>query len=343
MTQFGYCLPIFAQPGHAFFRTPGWARIDAAIALDLGRHADALGYDSLWACDHLMIGKDAAVLEGWTTLAALAAITRRARLGLIHQANLFRHPAVMAKMAATLDQISGGRFILFLEAGMRREEYVAYDLPWDEDANLRVAQMLEGLALMLQLWSGPGPHSVWGRHYSLREAVCLPAPLQHPHPPVWLGETHPAILEACARLGLGWNSMPVSPTELAVKLDRLREACATAGRTEKIPLSLETQILIAPDHGALRRKLRHLRDLAAAEAPDPLGIDPASLAPYLAGETDALPPALTERWLVGTPAEIADRIFSYEAAGIGHFLLWFMDAPSRDGMELFARTIAARR
>ena len=87
-----------------------------------------LGYNSIWVADHLMLGQDQAILEGWTTLAAIAGATRRARLGIIHQAHFFRHPALAAKMMATLDQISGGRFIFFADTGTRAGEHHAYGL-----------------------------------------------------------------------------------------------------------------------------------------------------------------------------------------------------------------------
>src|SRR6266496_6772521 len=99
--KFGFCVPIFANPGVVMYRTPGFARVDTAAAMRLARLAEDLGYDSLWVADHLMLGQDQAILEGWTTLAALAGMTQRARLGMIHQANGFRHPALAAKMAAT--------------------------------------------------------------------------------------------------------------------------------------------------------------------------------------------------------------------------------------------------
>ena len=114
--QFGFCLPIFAYPGSRFFRTPAYPALNPADTLTLGVLADTLGYDSLWVADHLMLGRDQAILEGWTTLSALAGATRRARLGIIHQANLFRPPALTAKMTATLDQLSDGRFIFFTDA-----------------------------------------------------------------------------------------------------------------------------------------------------------------------------------------------------------------------------------
>jgi alkanesulfonate monooxygenase SsuD/methylene tetrahydromethanopterin reductase-like flavin-dependent oxidoreductase (luciferase family) len=90
--RFGFCVPNFALPGAGLFRTPGYAAPDSATTMALGRAAEELGYDSLWVADHLMLGQDDAILEGWTTLAARAGATQRVRLGMIHQANGFQHP-----------------------------------------------------------------------------------------------------------------------------------------------------------------------------------------------------------------------------------------------------------
>ena len=102
--QFGYCLPIFAYPGARFFRTPNYAQLDPRRTIALGRLADELGYDSLWVADHLMLGHDNAIMEGWTTLAALAGATQHTKLGMIHQGHFFRHPALHAKMLEVLAQ-----------------------------------------------------------------------------------------------------------------------------------------------------------------------------------------------------------------------------------------------
>ena len=85
-TKFGFCLPIFAAPGAPMFRTPSYERLDAATTLGLGVTADQLGYDSLWVADHLFLGRDDAILEGWTTLSVLAGGTTQAQLGMIHMA-----------------------------------------------------------------------------------------------------------------------------------------------------------------------------------------------------------------------------------------------------------------
>jgi alkanesulfonate monooxygenase SsuD/methylene tetrahydromethanopterin reductase-like flavin-dependent oxidoreductase (luciferase family) len=150
--QFGFCVPIFASPGPNLFRTPNFPTIDPPAAMELAKQADVLGYDSIWVADHLLLGKDDAILEGWTVLSAIAGATRRAKLGMIHQALLFRNPALAAKMAATLDQISGGRLIHFMDCGYLRREYVSYGMPWD-DLDARVARLVEATELTLALWS----------------------------------------------------------------------------------------------------------------------------------------------------------------------------------------------
>lgn len=334
--QFGYCVPIFAWPGAALFRTPGYPALIPADTVALAREADALGYDALWVADHLMLGRDEAILEGWTTLSVLAGATARARLGIIHHANLLRHPAVAAKMIATLDQLSGGRVIHFFDGGNNRREHVAYGLDWAESADERVAKMAEALDLMLRLWAG-GPVSFAGEHYRTEAAVCAPGPLQRPHPPLWLGETHPAMLDLCARRAQGWNSVPVTLEQMRERIALLAAACGRAGRDPaSVEKTLEIQVLIAPDRAVLREQLR------AMVALDPAGAAPAeTLRPFLSGETDELPPE-AETWLAGTPDEVAARVTAYADLGVSHFMLWFMDAPESAGMRLFAEQVAPR-
>jgi alkanesulfonate monooxygenase SsuD/methylene tetrahydromethanopterin reductase-like flavin-dependent oxidoreductase (luciferase family) len=305
--------------------------------MQMARAAEALGYDSLWVADHLMLGRDEAILEGWTVLAALAGSTQRARLGMIHQGHFFRHPALVAKMTATLDQISNGRFIYFVDAGYGQREHRCYGLPYPETMEERMEHVVDGLEITLALWQATQPVSRQGKHYHIQDAVCMPKPVQQPHPPVWFGEAHPALLAACARYGQGWNTVPVGYGEVERRLQLLADACATVGRSvDEIEKSLEAQILIAPDHAALRRKLQAIIELAPGD-----GVEP-ELAAFLDGSSDALPAKIAETWLIGTPDEIAVQVQRYIEMGITHFLLWFVDAPDHSGLELFAREVAPR-
>ncbi len=334
--KFGFCVPIFALPSGLLFRTPNFPTLDTAAALNMARLADELGYDSLWVADHLMLGKDAAILEGWTTLAALAGSTQQAELGIIHQAHFFRHPTLAAKMIATLDQISGGRFIYFIDTGTRPGEHQAYGLPYPDTLEERMPYLLEGLTLAQQLWqsSEDNPVTFAGQYYHVTDAVCTPHPVRTP--PVWFGEAHPVTLNACARHGQGWNSVPVPHAELQHRLEALRAACSRMGRDyDTLEKTLEIQILIAPDTTTLRQTLNAIVSKAPPDDPRIEGLDA-----YLAGRTDKIPVALADTWLIGTPAAVRTQIQRYLDLGFTHFMLWFVDAPETAGLHLFSEQIA---
>ncbi len=347
--QFGFCVPIFASPGPNLFRTPGFAEVDPAACMAMGRRADELGYDSLWVADHLMLGKDDAILEGWTVLSALAGATSRAKLGMIHLAVLFRNPALIAKMTSTLDQISGGRMIHFMDCGFSGREYLAYGLPWDDDLAKRVEMLTQATELILELWTSDKPVTHDGAHYSTQGAVCNPKPIQQPHPPIWFGEVAPGTLDACAKYGRGWNTTPVSLDELQRRIGLLRDACDRANRPfEELELSLETQLLVAPDLESIRRRLHDLAMLAETadgEQGQVKGfINSYATADdfraFVSGASDAIPSRLAEDWIIGTPDQVEARLRAYIDAGISHFMIWFMDAPNMAGMELFAAVVA---
>jgi alkanesulfonate monooxygenase SsuD/methylene tetrahydromethanopterin reductase-like flavin-dependent oxidoreductase (luciferase family) len=259
---------------------------------------------------------------------------------MIHQAHFFRHPAIAAKMMATLDQLSGGRFILFADTGTRAAEHHAYGLRYPAAMEDRMPDFLEGLELILKLWQtrAGAPLTHAGRFYQVTGAVCAPGPFTQPHPPIWFGEAHPLTLQACAQWGQGWNSAPVGLAELDRRLAALREACARSGRAfEKLEISYETQVLVAPHREAVRERLRSMLRLTPAGATTP---DEADFLAFVNGDSDAYPRYLTDAWLVGDPDEVKAQVSAYVALGVGHFLLWFMDAPEMDGMRLFMEAVA---
>lgn len=330
---FGFCVPIFAGAKDHHPRTPLVERLDVNRMLEAVREAEALGYDSLWVADHLMLGRDDWILEGWTLLSALARITSRPRLGSIHLANLFRHPSITAKMVASLDVISGGRVDFFFEPGHKGSipEATAYGFDWEEDET-RLARFEEAIAVIRAMWTQENP-TFQGRFYSIQGAICYPRPVQDPVP-LWIGTIggepfsqeagmDELMVDVIARHAQWWNNTPASVDHCRQRLDMLREACRRNGRDyDAIAKSLETQVLIAEDEVALDR---------------------------LKGEIERLNPrrafyedweALEERYVIGTPDRVRRRLEEYADLGITCFMLWFLDYPSFDGMRLFATEVA---
>jgi len=334
--QLGYCVPAFAMPSAGLFRVPNLSRIEDMDVLGNAREAERLGFDSLWVCDHLILGRESSVLEGWTTLAMIAGATTRAQLGLIHQANLFRLPQIAAKMMSTLDHLSNGRFIHFFEAGMGRPEQVAYGLDWDDDHGKRVERLEEAMDLIQSLYAADKPIDFKGRFYHLEQAILSPKPKQR-HIPVWLGEPFPWVIDLAARRADGWNTTPVSLEELDRRLALLDAALAQAGRSRvDLEISFETQILVAPDLATLRRKVTSLIDHARDTGQEP----DAAIVDFASGRAGTLPPSMTDPWIIGTAAEAKARIEALKARGVDHLMLWFMDAPDTDGMAFFMDEIA---
>ncbi|MDQ3701069.1 MAG: LLM class flavin-dependent oxidoreductase [Chloroflexota bacterium] len=359
--RFGVCAPVFAMPGGGFFRTPALTRLDPPAVVDAAVAAERLGYDSIWVADHLIHGHDGGILEGWTTLCVIAGRTQRLRLGTIHMAQALRPPSMGAKITATLDALSGGRLILFYDWGGEAEAR-AYGLPYPPEAE-RVDRLDEGLQLIKALWQADQPLDFAGRYYTTQGAICRPQPLQRPHPPIWIGEARSdAWLDMVCRHADGWNSTPASPARLGEKLDRLRAACERAGRDPaSLEISLEVQILIAPTEAEARAQARHIAAARPADAPSSPSSHPADAPPptssrpsrrpggrsealqaYLATDDPRPLSAVAPDWLVGSPDAVVDQVQAFARLGVTHFMLWFLDFPSLDGMRLFAEQVRPR-
>jgi alkanesulfonate monooxygenase SsuD/methylene tetrahydromethanopterin reductase-like flavin-dependent oxidoreductase (luciferase family) len=351
--QFGFCVPVFAMPGARFFRVPAWTSLDPPLAVDAAVEAERLGFDSVWVADHLLLGGMDGILEGWTTLCVIAGRTQRVKLGPIHMAQALRPPAMGAKMTATLDALSGGRFILFYDWGGEAESR-AYGLPYPAEAE-RVSALEEGLERIQAMGQAQAPLDFSTTHYAVQGAICRPAPLQRP-PPIWIGEARSeAWLDMVCRQADGFNSTPATPQGLAEKLAQLHAACRRTGRDpSSFELSLEMQILIAPSEAEAKAMARQIADLpprvpeSPPSPPRPVSGRPSAqrqqmeaLQAYLHDPGDQRPlSALVPNWLAGTPAAVQAQLQRYVELGVSHFMLWFLDFPSLEGMRLFASQVA---
>lgn len=163
--------------------------------LEMARMAEDLGYDSIWIPDHVEnahLDRSGPVLEFWTTMTALGALTKRVRLGGHSVNNTFRHPGLTAKILCTLDQITGGRVIYAPGSGWFAAESKAYGFPqWSDEGLVRIARLDETLHIVRGLLTEE-TFSFDGKHFRLEEAYCNPKPVQKPYPPIWIaGDSEP--------------------------------------------------------------------------------------------------------------------------------------------------------
>jgi alkanesulfonate monooxygenase SsuD/methylene tetrahydromethanopterin reductase-like flavin-dependent oxidoreductase (luciferase family) len=215
--QFGLMMPSGA--GSKASRATFVADLDRAVGLVAGH------FDSAWIVDHLQFG-DADVLEGFTALTYMAARHPQLRFGHAVLCQSFRNPALLAKMGATLQFISGGRFILGLGAGWHEEEYNAYGYLFPP-AGVRVAQLEETVQIIKAMWTEEKT-TFAGTHYQVNEARCEPKP--DPLPPLMIGAFRPKMLRLTARYADWWNVSSTGHEEYRQMAAELERACAEIGR-----------------------------------------------------------------------------------------------------------------
>lgn len=278
--------------------------------------ADKLGYYSATLFDLLNVP----TLECWTTLSALAAETERIRLTPLVLANLYRPPALLAKMASTLDVISGGRLELGIGAGGGEDDHLASGISFPR-TSVRVTMLEEAIEVIKRLWQEPEA-SFEGRYYTLKAAVNEPKPVQSPHPPVLVGghgETY--LLRSAARYADICNvGFEMSLEEHQVKLDVLKGHCRRSGRDPaEIEVSHNTRVLIAESPSEYDRLVAQ----GAAGSNTRVDDYRASLS----------------RAIAGTPDQCIEQIRRYVDSGITYFFLLFPDPISSESLSLFAREV----
>jgi len=202
--------------------------------LQTWQEVDELGFDTAFVFDHFMpIYSDAAgpCLEGWTLLAALAAQTKRVRVGVLVTSNTFRNPAILAKMAATVDHVSQGRLILGIGAGWFEAEHTAYGIPYSTVGG-RARQLGEAMEVIKLLWTQE-KSTYAGKYYQLKDAPFEPKTVQKPHPPILIGGQGPKlILPVVARHANIWHLRvrEVNPEEVKQLMATFDGICRKVGR-----------------------------------------------------------------------------------------------------------------
>ncbi|HSJ51873.1 MAG TPA: LLM class flavin-dependent oxidoreductase [Actinomycetota bacterium] len=323
---------------HYDFSLPDGGPISFAKVADQARRAEALGFDSVWVSDHFFAsleryGGDATrygTVEPLTTLAGLARVTERVRLGTLVLSAAFRHPALVAKSATAIDRLSGGRLELGLGAGWFADEYEAFGYRFGSVGER--FDLLEEVLSYLGALFGEEPATFDGPRFSLRDAYNRPPPLQDPRPPMLVGgKGGPRLLRIAAGLADGWNAAwRWTPEAYAERANAARAACERAGRdpaTFRLSLGLFT--IVGQDEVDLAR--RHA--LMVERLP--------------AGVGDAVPlEVLRREALVGTPDQVAERLMAFAALGVTELVIspapiWFA-MPDPSMLDLVAEAVLPR-
>ncbi|EKX63314.1 LLM class flavin-dependent oxidoreductase [Streptomyces ipomoeae] len=238
------------------------SQVDYQDILRVWREADAIPeIEHAWLYDHLMPifgDPNGPTYEGWTLLAALAAQTRRLRLGVMVTSNRFRPPALLAKIATTVDVVSGGRLDFGIGVGSRpnppraRREYPAHGLPFQDPAGA-VESLAEACTLIRRLWTEPEPFDFHGTHHHLTGAFGSPKPVQRPHPPILIGGRSAATLRVVAEHADLWN-IPGGDLDDCVRRGALLDRyCAEIGR-DPATLTRSIHLPVSYDHPGTTRQ-----------------------------------------------------------------------------------------
>jgi F420-dependent oxidoreductase-like protein len=289
--------------------------------LSLWRYADGTGWDAACVTDHFMPNTADRVgdtLECWTALAALAAETSRMRVGTIVSGNTYRHPALLAKMAANVDIISHGRLICGVGAGWQENEHRAYGMEFYTTGE-RLRRLDEACRVLKALWTETRA-SYTGRYYRLDDAPLMPKPVQRPHPELMVGGGGEKVtLRIAAQHADHWNVWG-GPATLTHKGRILDEHCARVGRDPKQVLRSAVMVL--------------------AFADDRAGVERAEQAYMKRMGADA--EKARDTVLAGSPSQIKDKLAALRAAGVGMLFIptFLLPADPRPTLDRFMAEIA---
>ena len=286
--------------------------------LDLWRKADDWGYDSLWLFDHFLpifVPPDGPCFEGWTALGALAQATSRARIGHLVTGNTYRNPCVLAKMAATLDHVSAGRLNLGIGAGWFELEHRAFGIDF-KTVRGRLEALDEACRILVGLFTEEKT-TLHGKHYQVTDAMCVPKPVQRPHPPVMIGGTgEKVLLRLVARWADMWNAS-ASATRMRELVDVIGRHAERVGRD---PDAIEKTVMLPLCYRAPRERQDFVCRLVASMR-------------------QTTPEDARGQIMIGEKAECLDTVERYLRAGVTHFIFMTFTPYFPDEIQGFAEEV----
>lgn len=297
---------------------------------ELATHADAGQWESIWVYDHfhtVPVPSEEATHEAWTLMAAFAASTSRVRLGQMCTCMSYRNPAYLAKVASTVDIVSGGRTEMGIGAGWYEHEWKAYGYGFPTIGN-RLARLREGLEIMRQAWT-TGTATLDGKHYQVDGAIVRPLPLQQGGIPMWVAGGGEKVTLRIAAEYAQYTNFGGDPETFDAKSALLRQHCADAGTDfDAIVRSSNYNIVVGSTEAEVADRL----DAIEARVIPFLGAEKAAefMAEYRGGSALG----------VGTPEQLVERFTDMKARGLGYQINYFPEAAyDRSGIELFEREV----
>jgi F420-dependent oxidoreductase-like protein len=284
---------------------------------DIILECENLGYHSIWLDDHLMF-KKMPILECWTSLAALSKITKKIRLGTMVTCNSYRNPALLAKMASTIDNISKGRLELGIGAGVQENEHISYGFSFPKP-RIRIERLNESVEIIKKMWT-ENKVNYYGKYYKIKDASCEPKPVQKPHPPIIIGGAGEKLtLKVTAKHAnrFDWGFL-CSFDNYKHKLNVLAGCCKTVNR----PFCDIKKSCWPFGRIFLRDNKKELKNKLSQWKPKDVTLN------------DFL-----KRNFLGTPEECLTVLKKYMNLGVKHFMLFFGDLPNLKGLNLFAEKI----
>jgi F420-dependent oxidoreductase-like protein len=285
----------------------------------VAQEAEDLGFSSVWLCDHLLSDSspqpnERLLFECWTSTAALARDTSTIRIGQLVTCNSFRNPALLAKMASTVDVLSHGRFDLGIGAGWYEQEYVAYGYPFP-DTPTRLRQLREALQILKAMWTEEEAH-VEGKYSHVGGAINQPKGVQKPHIPILVGgKGEQVTLKLVARFADACNFTHPTPEELARKFALIKQYCDAIGR----------------DHRQIWRTIYVNGFIADTDAE--------AVAKALSIPSKFSLEHIRLRGLLGTPDTIRQRLREIEQMGVQEVIVFLRGVSSLQSLRLLAQVI----
>ena len=328
--QFDWMVQCYAGAG-VHRDTPMLDSLDRETVLRGVDTAVETGLEGLWAPDHFMLGPNAEEFEVWTLLSVLAERTDGVDIGPLVGSITYRNPALLAKMATTLDVLSAGRLRLGLGAGWHEEEHRAYGFDFP-DVGTRIEMLAEGIQVVKAMFTEDTP-TFEGDHYTIDGALNEPKPVSQPHPPIVVGGAGPKMLRLAARHADEWNveiSGRARGRAIEFKARKFDDYLEAEGRDpDDVERSWLAHVLVRENEAAVESAVDEIFPLPWGEESD---------------MDDQLRTAAAARekgdMLIGTPAQVAEQIEGIRDLGFEKLQLLFLDFPDRRGMELFGDEVA---